>query len=114
MNYDSQYTKAIIIKNRKIIRQLIISEITHIICESYICDIYTLTDKYTTTRLLKALEKELDKFNFIRIHNNILINAKHLSYIDKDKNIVILNTNIELPFSVRRWKDIKSRLQKFD
>ncbi|MDR3227266.1 MAG: LytTR family transcriptional regulator [Prevotellaceae bacterium] len=114
MNYDAQYTKAIIIKNKRIIKQIIVSEITHIICESYICDIYTLTDKYTTTRLLKVLENELSKFNFIRIHNHILINAKHINYIDKAKNVVILHPNIELPFSVRRWKEIKSCLQKFD
>ncbi|MDR3287528.1 MAG: LytTR family transcriptional regulator [Prevotellaceae bacterium] len=114
MNYDIQNTKAIIIKNKKIIKQVIVSEITHIVCESYVCDIFTLTDKYTTSRLLKTLEIELNKFNFIRIHNHILINAKHINYIDKSKNMIILNSDIALPFSVRRWKHIKNCLQSLN
>jgi DNA-binding LytR/AlgR family response regulator len=113
MNYDTQYTKAIIIKNKRIFRQIIVAEITHITCEAYVCDIYTLTDKYTTSRLLKSLETELEKFNFIRIHNHILINAKYINYIDKATNMVILHSNIELPFSVRRWKYIKNHLKSF-
>ncbi|MDR3287527.1 MAG: LytTR family transcriptional regulator [Prevotellaceae bacterium] len=111
MNYNIQDSKAIIVRNKRIIKQLVVSEITHIIYDSYLCDIFTLTDKFTMSRLLKTFEDEPVFDNFIRINNSTLINATHINYIDRIKKAVILKSNIELPFSTRRWKYIKSRLQ---
>jgi DNA-binding LytR/AlgR family response regulator len=114
MNNDSQHVKTITIKNRMTSKQIIVSDITHIICESYICDIYTLTDKFTTSKFLKKFESELKKFDFIRIHKYILINAKYICSIDTAKRTITLHPNIKVPFSVKRWEYIKSRLQNFN
>jgi hypothetical protein len=41
MNYDLQNIKSIVVTTGGITRQLIAINITHIISDSYLCDIYT-------------------------------------------------------------------------
>ncbi|MDR2292723.1 MAG: LytTR family transcriptional regulator [Prevotellaceae bacterium] len=108
MNYDMQDTKSIVITGKNITKQIIVSDISHIICDAYLCDIFTQNEKFTCLKLLKSFETELADYGFIRINHNIIVNAKHIKHVNNKNRTVILKTNIELHISVRRWKFFKT------
>ncbi|MDR2651746.1 MAG: LytTR family transcriptional regulator DNA-binding domain-containing protein [Prevotellaceae bacterium] len=81
MNYDMQNTKSIVITNKNITKQIIVSEISHIVCDTYLCYLFTQNEKFTCSKLLKHFELELADYGFIRINHNILVNAKFIKHI---------------------------------
>jgi DNA-binding LytR/AlgR family response regulator len=107
MNYDMQNTKSIMITNRNITKQIIVSEISHIVCDAYLCDIFAQNEKFTCSKLFKYFEMELADYGFIRINHNILVNARYIKCINNKTRIVILKNDTELRISVRRWKFFK-------
>ncbi|MDR1197798.1 MAG: LytTR family transcriptional regulator [Prevotellaceae bacterium] len=107
MNYDTQNTKSIIVSTKLITKQIIVSEISHIVCDAYLCNIFLENDKITCTKLLKYFELELDGYGFIRIHHNTIVNAKYIKHIENKTKIVILKNGIKLRVSSRRWKLFK-------
>jgi DNA-binding LytR/AlgR family response regulator len=96
------------ITNRNITKQIIVSEISHIVCDAYLCDIFAQNEKFTCLKLLKYFEMELADYGFIRINHNILVNARYIKYINNKKRVVILQNDIELQISVRRWRFFKA------
>ncbi|MDR2126710.1 MAG: LytTR family transcriptional regulator [Prevotellaceae bacterium] len=108
MNYDMQNTKSLMITSRNITKQIIVSYISHIVCDAYICDIFTQSEKITCSKLLKDFEAELAEYGFIRINHNILVNARYIKFINNKKRVITLKNSIELQISVRRWKFFKA------
>ncbi|MDR1984519.1 MAG: LytTR family transcriptional regulator DNA-binding domain-containing protein [Prevotellaceae bacterium] len=108
MNNNSQNTKSIVIKIKNITKRIIASEISHIVCDAYLCDIFTQTEKFTCTKLLKYFETELSDYGFIRISRDILVNTEHIRHIENKTKQITLKNKVELQVSVRRWKFLKS------
>jgi two-component system LytT family response regulator len=108
MDYNAQNTKSIIVSTKLITKQIIVSEISHIVCDAYLCDIFMENDKITCTKLLKYFESELNGYGFIRINNSIIVNVKYIKHIENKTRTVILKNGIKLKVSSRRWKGFKS------
>jgi two-component system LytT family response regulator len=116
MNYDSQHTKSIVIATTNFIRQLIVTDITHIVCDGYLCDVYIneTNEKITCSKLLKYFETELAIHGFIRIHHNTLVNAKYIKQLNSKQKELTLKNNTKLKISRRKWIILKKHfLQKY-
>ena len=61
---------------------------------------------YTLYGTLNELEKEMNDFSFLRIHQSYLVNLKHIKSVKWYK--VILSNNQELVIPKARYKDVKN------
>ena len=61
---------------------------------------------YTLYDTLNHLEKEMQKFDFLRIHQSFLVNLKHVKSVRNYK--VILSNNQKLMIPKARYKDVKN------
>lgn len=61
---------------------------------------------YTLYDTLTHLEKEMQKFDFLRIHQSFLVNLKHVKSVRNYK--VILSNNQKLMIPKARYKDVKN------
>ena len=61
MNYEPQNTKTIVVTTTSITHQFIVADITHIVCDAYLCDVYIneTNGKITCSKLLKHFETKL-------------------------------------------------------
>jgi DNA-binding LytR/AlgR family response regulator len=55
---------------------------------------------YLLIKTLSKLEKELQDHRFIRISQSLLVNADHITSIDKKKKLISLGDNDSLAFTV--------------
>lgn len=73
-------------------------------------EIYTTTDKtkHILSKTLGDLEKKLPQQLFQRVHRSYIVNMSHVSYFEKDKNLLVINQNGEekqkIPVSAK-YKD---------
>ena len=61
---------------------------------------------YTLYGTLNELEKEMNDFSFLRIHQSFLVNLKHIKSVAGYK--VLLSNNQELVIPKARYKDVKN------
>lgn len=114
IDYSLQNDKAIAIKENGKIKQLFITDIAYIQCNSYLSTIHLIesSKKETYCKLLKELEGELNKYGFLKISRNILLNMKYLKEINtKNYQKIILKNGTELSFSSRKLNLIKQFLK---
>ena len=100
------------VKHNGVIQIIAIADITYIVCDGGICDIFLYNgEKYIKLKLLKEFEEELHGYGFIRIHHNTLLNHKYIRSINNKTHKITLTTNAELKVSIRKWKAVKQQLQ---
>lgn len=64
---------------------------------------FTNKNKTLVSKTLKDVEKQLEKFNFIRVHNSHLVNPKYIvRYIKSDGGYLILSDNAMIPVSKQK------------
>ncbi|MGV3631792.1 MAG: LytR/AlgR family response regulator transcription factor [Bacteroidota bacterium] len=60
-------------------------------------------NKILVSKTLKEVEKQLEKFSFIRVHNSHLVNQKYIiRYIKSDGGYLILSDNAMIPVSKQK------------
>lgn len=76
-------------------------------------NIYLCTNKKNIRvfSTLQKLEKELDKYGFVRTHKSFLVNCKHMDYL-KD-NSVVMNNKTEIPISRRQLKNVQEKFLRY-
>lgn len=79
-------------------------------------EIYTTTDKtkHILSRTLGDLEKKLPQQLFQRVHRSYIVNMNHVSYFEKDKNLLVINQGneteaVKIPVSTK-YKDAVRQL----
>jgi len=111
INYNSQKGEKIILKEKGIIHQVSIEDITHITCDSTICTFHLIDRRISVSKSLKLFEEELSQFGFFRTNRNTLVN---LMFLEKQSNKtqpqIILNTGVSIPISRRKKTELLSIL----
>ncbi|MDR1543774.1 MAG: LytTR family transcriptional regulator [Prevotellaceae bacterium] len=104
----------IIIKERNKANLVPIDEITHIVCSSYMCQIYIISGScINVSKLLKEFELELAEVNFLRINRCTLVNLRYINTIKFGKNPTItLCNNLNFKISRRKLHFISELLKK--
>lgn len=61
------------------------------------CEIYINNDKtkHILSKTLGDLEKKLPQQLFQRVHRSFIVNMNHVSYFEKDKNLLVINQSNE-------------------
>jgi|SRR5882757_3531274 len=74
---------------------------------------FTFTKKQPmlVSKTLGEYEDLLAEHGFLRIHKSYLVNAKHVSKVDKD-GLLLMSDNKQLPISKRRKEAVMSTLKK--
>ncbi len=88
-----------------------ISEITWFEADDYCVRIHTETKTYSLRKSLKSLEKDLQDFNFIRVHRRALVNLSYFEQADFNNCTVTLSDHSEIPISKSRISHLKQVLK---
>ena len=101
----------IIIKSGKTIRQIEITDLLYIECDSYVCTL-VLSDgtQINCTKSLQYFEETLSPWRFERISRDAIVSLKHVMAIKSKNNnrkTVIMKDGKELDIAFRRWKQFK-------
>lgn len=102
------------VRNSNTIKKIDSDEVVYIQCDSSISDIHFRDGSiFTCTKHLNIFEDVLNKYGFIRINRQVLVNLKYVDEIkinDRRKHILILCNGTGFSISYRRWPTIKSQL----
>ena len=114
MYFDLQYSKSILIKNKKLLKQIVLADITHIVSNTNSCEIYSLTEKFIhhKAKPIKDIEKDLMPYGFIRTNYNVLVNFRHIDFIDPCAKELTLKNATKLQISARRWRTVRATFIK--
>jgi DNA-binding LytR/AlgR family response regulator len=112
-NLHLQQLKKITIKEKGRIRQVELHELTHIVATGHVSTVKTTDHKsYSSYKLLKEYENELNDPFFFRINRNVLVNLKHLTeYKNNGKPTCTLKCNSTLVISRRNLKSFISKIK---
>lgn len=115
MFYTQKDVRITVIENR-IVKKINIDEIAYIESDSYVSTIYFINDKSAChiSKLLKDLEGQLNKFGFIRICRNILVNLKNVISLGNQTRILTLVNGQKLTISYRCFSATKAIFIKMD
>ncbi len=114
LNKLNKHDQKIVLKDNKSLYFVMVDDIYH--CEadgSY--TVFHLKDNQTITvsKPIKEYELLLEPFGFIRTHNSHLVNTDKISRLDKaDGGLLILDNQLTVPISQRKWEHILSILDK--
>jgi DNA-binding LytR/AlgR family response regulator len=101
------------IKNHQSITRLAINGISFIETQGHKMLIHTQKGDYETTSTMRALEKRLALYRFVRCHTAFLVNSDKIVKISGNR--VVLSTGQELPISKhRRQKFMQSLCRYWD
>mgnify|MGYP003544847126 FL=1 len=95
-NIQKKYLKlANTLQNKRTLLKL--EDVTFCKADDNYCEIYLKNDKtkHILSRTLGDLEKKLPQQLFQRVHRSFIVNMNHVSYFEKDKNLLIINQNGE-------------------
>ncbi len=87
------------------------SELLYISCNGHKLTYCTEDHERSASGSLVELEKEYNKYGFVRVHNKYLVNSRHIYSIQKKS--VILDGDIELPLSRYRLKEVEDYMIRF-
>jgi two-component system LytT family response regulator len=116
---DKSPTRLVLTDSRKgkvIIR---FHEILYCQSEHATVDIYLhrngFTEKITTYRTLRELEKELPEHLFARTHNSYLVNLSHIVRVERTgrNGVIFLPDEVQVQISVLRMAEFEQKLQAF-
>ncbi|ERJ60679.1 LytR/AlgR family response regulator transcription factor [Sphingobacterium paucimobilis] len=91
-----------------------VSDIIYCNSQSNYTIIFTLSTKSTTIcKTLKEIEKLLEKFSFLRVHQSYLINPNHIKkYIRNDGGFLIMVDNSQIPISQSKKSSVIELFEK--
>ena len=95
-NIQKKYLKlANTLQNKRTLIKL--EDVTFCKADDNYCEIYLKNDKtkHILSRTLGDLEKKLPQQFFQRVHRSFIVNMKNVSYLEKDKNLLVINQNGE-------------------
>lgn len=95
-NIQKKYLKlANTLQNKRTLIKL--EDVTFCKADDNYCEIYLKNDKtkHILSRTLGDLEKKLPQQFFQRVHRSFIVNMNHVSYLEKDKNLLVINQNGE-------------------
>lgn len=95
-NIQKKYLKlANTLQNKRTLIKL--EDVTFCKADDNYCEIYLKNDKtkHILSRTLGDLEKKLPQQLFQRVHRSFIVNMDHVSYFEKDKNLLVINQNGE-------------------
>ncbi len=104
----------IIVKTAKSFRQVETAQISHILCEDYLCTIHLISkESMICSKSLRYFEQILLPYPFVRIHHNAMV------CLDKVKEVrchgrhrhAIMNDGTALAISVRRWPSFREAMR---
>lgn len=90
-------------------RDVLLERILYIESRLHKLEFHIMEDRltvYTLYGTLNELEKDMQEFKFLRIHQSFLVNLKHIKNIANYK--LILSNNQELVVPKARYKDVKN------
>jgi len=86
-------------------------EIVWIQADDYCVKIHTKDDQsFTIRKSMKALEKELSAFRFVRIHRGALLNLNYLDLIDTESSTVRLSNSDEITASKTGLRSLRKQV----
>ncbi|RNC85250.1 MAG: LytTR family transcriptional regulator [Balneola sp.] len=88
-----------------------ITEITWFEADDYCVRIHTESRTYSLRKSLKSLEKDLQNFNFVRVHRRALVNLSYFEQADFNNCTVTLSDRSEIPISKSRIGYLKQVLK---
>ncbi len=88
-----------------------ITEITWFEADDYCVRIHTESKTYSLRKSLKSLEKDLQEFNFVRVHRRALVNLSFFEQADFNNCTVTLSDRSEIPISKSRIGYLKQVLK---
>lgn len=100
------------IKTGNKVTPIALNEIIWIQADDYCVRIHTEHQSYTLRKSMKALEKQLSQFRFIRIHRGALLNLNYVEQINFESSTVRLQNERELPISRSGIKTLKNRIKE--
>ena len=95
-NIQKKYLKlANTLQNKRTLIKL--EDVTFCKADDNYCEIYLKNDKtkHILSRTLGDLEKKLPQQFFQRVHRSFIVNMNNVSYLEKDKNLLVINQNGE-------------------
>jgi len=111
INYNSQKGKHIFIKEKGKTHQILLENITHVICNSTICTVFLIDKKISVYKRLKEFENELAEYFFFKTNRNTLINMKYMtSFVKVNNEHFILLNNTKIPVSRRKRAELNTIL----
>lgn len=72
------------------------------------------SSKIVISKLIIQIEPLLDKNKFFRTHRSFLVNMECVRRFDREKNIITLENQVEVPLSRRRYNDFIDFLDQMD
>ena len=97
IDYSQQIGKKFIIIERSKKTYVNMEDIVYFKCEGYVSVVYLVDGiKHEVARMLKDIEKELEKYGFRRANHRTLVNCKHIlsSQTINGKKQLIVNDDI--------------------
>lgn len=97
---------SLFLKKNNHFERVLIDEIQYIEAESNYTTIYTKSDKYLYSMVLKKLEKELPTTKFLRVHRSYIVNISSVLGFQgnmlflKDKKIPVSKSNHDIVFKL--------------
>ncbi len=91
-------------------KEVFINRILYVESKLHKLEFHVMENKsavYTQYSTLNILEKEMQGFNFLRIHQSFLVNLQHIENVKNYK--VLLSNKQELGIAKARYKEVKQR-----
>lgn len=94
----------ILVTQNRITIRLKVKEILYIESEGAYSNIYTINQRFVTSKNLAYYEATLPTSKFYRVHNSFLINLNHIEGIEKEgrTGVINLTNDTEIPISQRK------------
>lgn len=83
-----------------------VHDVLYIESELRTINIYTIDDTYHCYERLDLIEKQLDRYGFIRCHQNYLVQAEYITCFD-NHTLQLKDTDFTIPVSRRCHKEIR-------
>ena len=95
-----QYEGKLQICEKNCISWIEIKDITHLICDGYITNLFLSNkERITVSKLLKRFEEKLTGYGFARVNRNTIVNKRHISKISFSKTsrfVFVNDTKIKI------------------
>ncbi len=103
----------IIVKTAKSFRQVEAAQISHILCDDYLCTLHLINRSPITCALsLRHFEQALAPYPFVRIHHNAIVNLDCVAEVQCKgrQHHAVMTDGTALPISVRKWPALREAL----
>ncbi len=113
MRAENTALERIVVKNGSKIHVIPVHEIEHIEAQDDYVMLHTATGHFMKKETMNALEKNLPKDSFLRVHRSHIINLHQLKQIEqyeKESYLLLLKNGSRIQLSRSRIKDLKREL----